>query len=326
MMNNFAQYLNLFFTDYLPKQRNLSSKTIQSYKSTFKLLLQYLVEKEDISLSNIDFCHITKEVVLNFLENLEEKENSINTRNQRLHAIKSFFQYIKIEDPSSLIHIQQILSIRVKKAPKLLMDYLTLEETERLLNSINTNKNKGRRDLVLLSLLYDTAMRVEEITNIKVMDLNLGMEPTITILGKGRKYRQIPIMMETTKILKQYIEENRLKNTSFLFSNPKSDRLTTRTVELIVRKYVALSNCIKNITPHSIRRSRAIHMLEAGVSIVYIKDFLGHESIKTTEIYLQVSNEVKRQAITKAYSNTFNVPKVSSWNKDEKLLKELLQL
>lgn len=206
------------------------------------------------------------------------------------------------------------------------MDYLTTKETKSLIDSVDISTNKGKRDLVLLNLLYDSAMRVEEITQIRVMDFNLSDKPTLTIFGKGRKYRTIPIMKKTCDIIKQYINENNLVRTSYLFSNAKKDKLTTRTIEYIVKKYISLSNCIKKITPHSIRRSRAIHMLEAGVSLIYIQHFLGHESIKTTEIYLQVSEEIKRQAIEKAYPKTFDKVETTSWNNDENLLKELLSL
>lgn len=325
-MNSFAGYLNLFFNDYMPKQRNLSDKTIKSYKYTFKLLIEFVVNNKNVSLSNISFSDINKATIVDFLENLEQKGNSINTRNQRLNSIKSFYQFVKIDDPSLLINIQEILSIKNKKFTKQLMDYMTTDETKELLESVDISTNKGKRDLVLLNLLYDSAMRVEEITNVKVMDFNLSDNPTLTILGKGRKYRQIPIMIKTRDIIKKYIDENKLTNSYYLFSNSDGGKLTTRTIEIIVRKYVALSNCVKHITPHSIRRSRAIHMLEAGVSIVYIKDFLGHESIETTEIYLQVSEEIKRQAIEKAYPKTFNSQQEMSWNQDEKLLKELLSL
>lgn len=325
-MNSFATYLKRFFDEYLPIQRNLSDKTIKSYKYTFKLFLKFIVNNKNISINEIDFNILNKDIVRNFLSHLEEKGKSINTRNQRLHAIKSFYQFVGIEDPANLINSQQILSIRTKKFTKPLMDYLTIEETKNLIDCVNVSANKGKRNLVLLNLLYDSAARVEEITEVRVMDFDLSNKPTLKIFGKGRKYRTIPIMTKTCDIIKQYIDENNLARTSYLFSNAKNEKLTIRTIEYIVKKYVTLSNCIKNITPHSIRRSRATHMLEAGVNLVYIQHFLGHESIKTTEIYLQVSQEVKRQAIEKAYPKTFDNVKTTSWNNDENLLKELLSL
>ena len=326
MTKTFAYYLNNYFNIYLPKEISASENTIISYKNTFKLLINFLINKKNISIEKIDFKVIDREIIKEFLHFLEEdKKISINTRNQRLAAIKSFYQYVKIEDPSLLENFQNILTIRTKKSVKKLESYLTIEEITTLFNSIDTTTVKGRRDLVLLSLLYDAGLRLSEIIQIKILDLRLDENPVITVLGKGRKNRSIPIMENTKKLLLQYINNNNFVNTSYLFSNAKKEKLNSRTIQKIIEKYIKLAKIDKNISPHSLRRSRAMHLLEAGINIVYIRDFLGHESITTTELYARANEELKRKEISKAYSIETNDNK-AFWNKDVDLLKELLSL
>lgn len=323
-MNNFTKYLNLFFNDYLTLQLNCSVNTIISYKYTFKLLLKYLVDVKNINLKEIDFNILTKENVKDFLNYIEqEKECSINTRNQRLAAIKSFFQYVGIENIEYLNDIQDILNIRMKKSVIKEMDYFTLVELQKFYDDIPTNTRKERRNYVLLTLLYDSAARLNELLNLKVKDLRLDNEPSVFLLGKGRKERCVPIMCKTKELLEKYIDENSLTNSSYLFSNSKKEKLNSRTIQIMISKY---NNTTKNITPHSFRRSRAIHLLEAGVDIIYIRDLLNHSSIITTERYAKASVEYKRKMLEKTYSNAFENDKVTSWNQDKNLLEELMNL
>lgn len=327
MTKSFSYYLNQFFNLYLPKELCVSSNTIISYKNTFKTFINYLVKYRNISISKIDFNIITRDIVKDFLKYLEdEKNNSINTRNQRLAAIKSFYQFIKMEDPSLIFHFQNILSIKSKKTIKKLINYLTVKEINQFFEVIDTTTSKGRRNLVLLSLLYDAGLRLSEILELKIKDLRLDDNPIISVLGKGRKCRSIPIMENTKNLLLQYINENDFVSTSYLFRNSKKEQLCARTIQLIINKYASLANLDKNISPHTFRRSRAMHLLEAGVNIVYIRDFLGHESITTTEIYARANEEIKRNAIRKAYTDIQEDNHTTSWNNDTDLLNELLSL
>ena len=182
---------------------------------------------------------------------------------------------------------------------------------------------KERRNYVLLVLLYDSAARLSEILNVKVGDLKLDAEPSITLLGKGRKERCVPIMNKTKDLLGMYIEENKLASSSYLFSNSKKEKINSRTIQLMISKYNTTN---KKITPHSFRRSRAIHLLEAGVDIIYIRDLLNHSSITTTERYAKASVEYKRKMIEKTYSNAFKSGEETSWNQDKELLEELINL
>ena len=203
------------------------------------------------------------------------------------------------------------------------MDYFTLKEMEDFFKSIKTNSKKERRNLVLLTLLYDSAARISELINIKVKDLRLDNNPCVTLLGKGNKERSVPIMTKTKEILIKYINENKLSDSSYLFSNSRKEKLNIRTIQILISKY---NNTNKNITPHSFRRSRATHLLEAGVDLIYIRDLLGHSSVVTTERYSKISVEYKNKMLSKTYTKTFNENQITSWNNDMDLLEELLKL
>lgn len=324
MMNNFSKYLNLFFNDYLTMQLNASTNTILSYKYTFKLLLNFLIKEKNINIKDISFKDLNKQNIKDFLNYLEfTKNNSISTRNQRLAALKSFFQYVGIENIEYFNAVQDILNIRMKKNVIKEMDYFTLNELEEFFKNISTDSRKGRRNLVLLTLLYDSAARISELINLKIRDIKLDNNPTISLLGKGKKYRNVPIMIKTKEMLIKYINENNLTESCYLFTNSKNEKLNVRTIQIIISNY---NNTSKNITPHSFRRSKAIHLLEAGIDIIYIRDLLGHSSVTTTERYSKASVEYKNKMLSKTYSNTFEENQITSWNKDKDLLDKLMNL
>lgn len=324
MNKSFSSSLNLYLTNYLVIQRNMSPNTIRSYKCVFKLLIKYIVNVKNIPIKNIDFNVINRDIIIDFLDYVENETNSsIRTRNQRLAVIKSFYAYVKDANPEQLINIQQILSIKCKKEIKKEIDYLTKDEINEFLNSISTDTIKGVRDYTLLILLYDSGARAQEIINLKVADLRLDSNPVVRLLGKGNKYRTVPITNNTKNILIEYININKLNNNSILFSNPKGNYATTKMITHIIDKYSNILN--KHVHPHTFRHSRAMHLLEAGVNLIYIRDFLGHNSIETTEIYAKTNENIKRQAITNAYD--FDISKnVNDWTTDENLLKELLNI
>ena len=324
MNKSFSSSLNLYLTNYLVIQRNMSPNTIRSYKCVFKLLIKYIVNVKNIPIKNIDFNVINRDIIIDFLDYVENETNSsIRTRNQRLAVIKSFYAYVKDANPEQLINIQQILSIKCKKEIKKEIDYLTKDEINEFLNSISTDTIKGVRDYTLLILLYDSGARAQEIINLKVADLRLDSNPVVRLLGKGNKYRTVPITNNTKNILIEYININKLNNNSILFSNPKGNYATTKMITHIIDKYSNILN--KHVHPHTFRHSRAMHLLEAGVNLIYIRDFLGHNSIESTEIYAKTNENIKRQAITNAYD--FDISKnVNDWTTDENLLKELLNI
>lgn len=333
---NFATHLTIFLSEYLPVQKNASKNTIFSYRDTFKLLLRYCQEQRSLPVEKLTMDVFTHNLIEDFLKWLEESRRcSISTRNQRLAAIHSFFRYAQYEDPSGILHFQKVISIPVKKTAKPVVPYLTPDAIQLLLAQPDKTTTKGRRNLTLLGTLYDSGCRVQELADLRVRDIIMDISPVLIITGKGNKVRRVPLMNNTLTLLKQYITENSLdkpwKSDYPLFVNKQHNKLTKEGISYIVSKYAALARntsatIVPNVvTPHMFRHSKAMHLLQAGVNLIYIRDFLGHEDIKTTEIYAKCDTELKRQAIENAYPDLIdsNLP---DWNKDTALIDWLANL
>ena len=332
---NFAKYLTEFLSVYLPSLKNVSKNTIYSYRDTFKLLIKFCKEAKNIKAEFITMDIITSELIKGFLQWIEtERKCSISSRNQRLAAVHSFFRYVQGEEPSGIHHFQKIISIPVKKVEKTLVEHLTPEAMKLLLEQPDKHSNKGRRDLTLMSVLYDTGARVQELIDIKVCDVILDSVPVIILNGKGKKTRRVPIAKNTVLLLQSYLVETKLnnqwKNQYPLFSNNQHNKLTKEGVAYIISKYVESARASSmmvppKVKPHCFRHSKAMHLLQAGVNLIYIRDFLGHVDIKTTEIYARTDTETKRKAIVNAYPDLID-PTLPDWNKDQELLSWLSEL
>lgn len=332
---NFAKHLTEFLSVYLPFQRNISKNTIYAYRDAFKLLLKYCQEKENISAERITLDILSSTLIKNFLEWLEnERKCCISTRNQRLAAIHSFFRYVQSEEPSGIFHFQKIMAIPIKRTDQKVVQHLTPEAMKLLLNQPDKYTQKGRRDLTLMSVLYDTGARVQELIDIRVCDVILTKPAVIVLTGKGDKKRRVPIMKNALSLLEAYLTENKLdkswKNEYPLFTNNQHNKLTKEGIAYIVAKYVESVRKISNILPskvnvHMFRHSKAMHLLQAGVNLIYIRDFLGHVDLKTTEIYARTDTETKRRAIENTYPDLIdnNLP---DWTKDQDLLSWLSEL
>ena len=322
---SFSEYMKRFFENYLLNQRNLSTYTIKSYKTTFKLFINYLISEKYIKIKNINFDIFTRENIIDFLNYLENNlKSSIITRNQRLAAIKSFCNYVLEEDVENHIDLLRILKISKKKAESKEIDYLTKDELNKYLSVISTDNRKGVRDYTLINLLYDSGCRESELINIKVNDLDLDNNPCVTLYGKGRKHRTIPITYETRNLINKYIKLFRLSNYDYLFCGNGSNKASSKMIVHIVKKYAKLSKINKNIHPHVFRHSRAMHMLENNIALIDISNFLGHSSVTTTEIYAKANIELKRKAIQAVYPIDENID--YEWNKDSEILKSLFEL
>lgn len=331
---DFAKSLTYFFSKYLPGQRNVSTNTITSYRDTFKLLLNFMNTELNIKPERLTFSQIDSESILNFLNWLEKaRETSVSTRNQRLSAIHSFYRYAQMENPELLLKCQQILNIPFKKKSKKPIDYLMPAALKVLLEQPNTATVKGKRDLSIMVVLYDTGARVQEIIDLKARDVRVDHPAVITLTGKGNKKRCVPIMSKTLLLLKNYLEENKLlingKQDHPLFFNSKHDKFTRQGIAAILNKYFVLAKEANKdiifpeiLTPHMMRHSKAMHLLEAGVNLIYIRDFLGHVSVTTTEIYAQVNSEMKRKALESAYKDLVSGD-IQNWKEDTGLLKWL---
>src|SRR5277367_2166168 len=326
---NFAKYLTEFFSDYLSRRKNVSRNTILSYRDTFKLLIHYCQEVKKIRVEKITLELLSSNLLADFLSWLEtDRKCGISTRNQRLAALHAFFRYIQSEEPEGILHFQKIVSIPIKKAKKPIVEYLIPDAIKILLKQPDKQTRKGRRDLTLISVLYDAGARVQELIDVKVRDVIL-QEPAIIILtGKGNKTRRVPIMKNTVTLLQHYISENNLdqasRNEEPLFTNNQHHKLTKEGVSFIISKYVTFARqksmiVPEKVKPHMLRHSTDMHLLQDGVNLIYIRDFLGHVDIKTTEIYARADTETKRKAVENLYPDLIdsNLP---DWNKDKTLL------
>ncbi|MGM0532297.1 MAG: tyrosine-type recombinase/integrase [Bacteroidota bacterium] len=329
---DFAKYLTRFFTEYLVGERGASSHTIRSYSDTFTLILTYMDKVRGKAADSLTLNHFNRETVLGFLDWLQKNRECTNsTRNQRLAALHSFFGYMQYEDVKRLGQWQDILSIRVKKqGERSAVNYLTVDGVKFLLEQIPVNTKAGRRNLALLALLYDSGARVHELINLTPSSLHLDKPYYVTLLGKGNKKRIVPLQNEQVNLLSSYIKENRLDNLAYnqrpLFANNRGEKLTNSGVTYILSIYVKNARILRpdlipeKMSPHTIRHSKAMHLLQSGVNLVYIRDILGHVSIQTTEIYARADSKQKREALEGAYVNILPA-QVSEgvWEKDSKL-------
>lgn len=314
-----AKQLTSFLMVELPGVRNVSPNTILSYRDTFRQLLIYMNGRRGIKPEHLKISDLSKDEITAFLGDIESKGNSISTRNQRLAAVHALFRYIQTQEPGLIFQCQQILSIPFKKQQKEPVKYLTEEETASLLAAPGQGSRKERRDTALLCLLYDSAARVQELADLKVKNIRLSPPPQVTLTGKGRKVRSVPLMDKTAGIMKAYMEENGLnqhgKEDQPLFSNARGEKLTRQGISYILKKYT--DEChLAGISPHLLRHTKAVHLTEADVNPFFIRDFLGHADIKTTGIYAKSSMKMKKAALEKI--NTFKQNPLPVQNDDKK--------
>jgi len=271
-------------------------------RSLIRLLLSYCRDVRGIPVEKIQLSSVKADLVCDFLDWLEDERGcSISTRNQRLAAVHSFMRFVQSESPSLIQQCQKVLEIPFKKSPEPAMKYLTMDEMKVLLNQPDRSTSSGRRDLALLCLLYDTGARAQEIVDLSVRHARLNHPNSIQLMGKGRKTRLVPISANTAAILKNYLDEHRLttpeKLDHPLFFNRQRQRMTRAGVTYVLQKYAQMVNSIPDISPHAIRHSKAMHLLQAGINIVYIRDFLGHSDLKTTEIYARADPKARQEAL-----------------------------
>jgi integrase/recombinase XerD len=320
---DFAKALTRFLMEFLPGQRNVSPNTIKSYRDAFKQYLMFMQEKQGIKPEKISFASVSTFSIKNFLHWLEtSKKVSISTRNQRLAAVHSFFRYAQAEYPEILFESQKVLGIPFKKKQQQTIPHLTMNQLAYLFEQPDTTTKKGRRDLALMVILYDSGARVQELIDLKVYQVRLAQPATITLTGKGNKQRIVPILAKTRAILEGYMVENHLlengRQQSPLFHNSRYQAFTRPGITYILNKYYIQAKIHHKeeifpdtIHPHMLRHSKALHLLESGVNLIYIRDLLGHVSVTTTEMYLKFDTELKRKALEAAY------PQVVSQNAPE---------
>lgn len=302
MSKDFSYYVTNYFKEYLPKIKNYSINTSKSYKNT---IVQFINYCEENKIDYLNFENINREIIEKFLLYLEnEKCISIKSRNQKLAAIHSLFEYIQKRELSYFDKCTQILSIEYKKTPTTIVSYMSIEEIKVLFSIPNIKEDNEFRHLLILTLLYETAARVNELINIKLKDIVLKNPSYIILNGKGNKTRTVPIANNVVIMLKQYLLRfNIVDKDDYIFKNKFNEKLSRNGVQYVVDTYITKAKnkfpnyFPKKITNHSFRHSKAMHLLEAGVNLIYIRDILGHESVKTTEIYAKTNPTIKRKAI-----------------------------
>lgn len=292
-----------------------SENTVKSYRDAFTIFLRYCTKVLNLKPEKMKITDINKDFIEDFLNWLVDKKGySIKTRNQRLAALQSFFRFLQIETPENLERCNSILSIKAKKVKNTgQMTYLSINAIRKLLATPNSKTKEGKRDLAILTLLYDTGARVQEMIDLNVCDLRLSSPATVKLLGKGQKVRVIPITPQTVNIIKSYIDNYQLLDEENLeipvFFNKQKRRLSRAGIGYILKKHFEIARINNSnhfpvkISPHALRHSKAMHLLEANVNLIYIRDFLGHVSVSTTEIYAKANPEIKRKAIEAASNN-----------------------
>ena len=327
-----GRWLAKFFTDYLAGERAASPRTIASYRDAMKLLLTWFKNTEHVPPERLRLADIDHPRVLQFLDWLQtERRCSAATRNQRLAVIKSFCRYTAVEQPDRLDQVTQILAIRQKNTPAPQLGHLTGDEVKVLLAEPGTASARALRDTVLLALAYDTAARVQELCDLNVSDTRRATPMTVTIRGKGSKTRYLPVMDPTARLVADYLEHCEPHpglgaDADPMFHGPNHTRLTRSGIAKLLARHVRTVRArdaawapALSVTPHTLRRSRAMHLIQAGVNLVYIRDLLGHADIATTEIYARADAETKRKAIENAYQ-PLTPDTLPDWTSDASLI------
>ena len=311
-MNNFGKLLSKFLTDYIMNECGGSNNTQKSYAITFRLLLNFFKVKYNIKISKLDFDDFSKERILEFLNYLEsDRENCVETRNNRLAAIKSFFHYVQINDVRYINLSNDILSIKKKKSHRKIVSYFHEDEWEIFIKYVY--KNYDFDIYVLFVALYETAARISELLNVKLIDLNLGEHSTVKLIGKGNKARPTPIDKNTTTIINMYLENDYNdygEHYLFYSSHGKKYHRTTinKKINTIILKLKKLYPAYfkGEYSPHVIRHSKAMHLVNNGVPLEVVRAFLGHDDITSTQIYATPDEKTKREQLLKN-SKTLNV-------------------
>lgn len=327
--SNFAACLGKYFKVYLPSISGRTPQTIDSYRYAFILFLTYMQEECQISADMVDITHLSMENILSYLRWLQAvRSNSVSTRNQRQAAINSFVRFLMYEFPEHLDEYQKILKIPIKKAPQREISFLKTEGVMLLFKQVNLNQQNGLRDYVILSLLYTTGIRVSELIQIRGKDLSLYEPFTLLVHDKGQKSRYVPLMSSVIPIMQKYLVQKGYDRPErldeWLFKNHMNEQLTRQGVNYIIGKYAKMAHKANpgmiptDFSPHKMRHTIAMELVESGVDLIYIRDLLGHESVKTTEIYARADAMNKRKAI-EAASKDIVPPEDAEWDSNPSL-------
>jgi site-specific recombinase XerD len=303
---SFAALLERFFTQRLMQQRQASPHTISSYRDTFHQFLKFVQQRLHTPPSRLNFEEIDAPLIVAFLDDLEKQHGlSIRSRNLRLTALHSFFRYAAFEAPAHSAQIQRVLAIPSKRFTRTLVRFLTRAEVDALLAAPDQRTWFGRRDHAFLLVAVQTGLRVSEMTGLTRDDLVLGAGAHVHVIGKGRKERCTPIAKSTLAVVKLWLREPQRGGGHVLFPSAKGTRLTVHGVQYLLNKHRMTASTVcpslkhKRVTVHRLRHTMAMDLLQAGVDRSVIALWLGHESVETTQIYLEATLAMKEQALAK---------------------------
>lgn len=310
--HDLAPFVTAFFLRHLPTERNASPHTIAAYRDTLKLLLRFVAQTRPRP-EMLQIEELTPDRILEFLTTLETtRRNSIRTRNARLAAIHSFFRFVLDSEPALAAPCQRVLAIPLKKATHPVLGYLRDTELAHLLGLIDRSRQHGERDYLLIALLYDTGARIQELLDLAPCDFQWTPPASVRLRGKGRRERVCPVLPQTARVVTRFLTTagRPLDDAAPLLQNRHGERLTRQGARYLLAKYVtrargSLPHLERvRISPHTLRHTKAMHLLQSGVPLVTIKDILGHADVKSTEVYVQIDLETKRDALTRAGTPT----------------------
>ena len=298
-------HLQRFFAEHLAVHKHASPRTVASYRDTFRLLLQFMQDTTGIAPTALPVAKIDADAILAFLNHVERNRRcSVRSRNARLAALRGFFRFVSLHDPSCLGMATRIMAIPNKRFEKKLVGFLSRAEVKALIAAPDCSTWSGRRDHALLLALYNTGARISEIIGLRRRQLYLDAgHANIQLLGKGRKERVIPLWDETARVLRGWLREIDDAPDAIIFPSARSQLLSRDGADYILRRAVvkATSSCSslanKSVSPHVIRHSTAMHLLQSGVDLAVIALWLGHESIQTTNIYITADLASKEKAL-----------------------------
>ena len=301
-----APLLERFFTQRLMQQRQASPHTISSYRDTFRQFLTFAQQHLHQQPSRMNIEQIDAPLIVAFLDELEKKRGiTVRSRNLRLTAIHSFFRYLAFELPEHSAQIQRVLSIPSKRFARTLVRFLNRPEVDALLAAPDHSTWSGRRDHAFMLTAVQTGLRVSEMTGLKREDVILNAGAHVRVIGKGRKERCIPLAKSTRTVLKAWQREPRQGDKDVLFPSARGKRLSIHGVQYMLNKHRLAASKVcpslkqKRVTVHRLRHTMAMDLLQAGVDRSVIALWLGHESVETTQIYLEATLAMKEQALAK---------------------------
>ncbi|MFH1602840.1 MAG: site-specific integrase, partial [Pseudomonadota bacterium] len=301
---SFAPLLERFFTQRLMQQRQASPHTISSYRDTFRQFLKFVQQRLHKPPANLGFEEIDAPLIVAFLEDLEKRQGvSVRSRNLRLTAIHSLFRYAAFEAPAQSAQIQRVLAIPSKRFTRTLVPFLTRPEVDALLAAPDQCTWSGRRDHAFLLVAVQTGLRLSEMTGLKREDVTVGAGAHVRVIGKGRKERCTPFAKSTRTVLKAWLREPQRGNGDVLFPSAKGERLSVHGVQYLLTKHRLTASEVcpslkqKRVTVHRLRHTMAMDLLQSGADRAVIALWLGHESVETTQIYLDATLAMKEKAL-----------------------------